>query len=200
MRWNIRMQCTHLHPCCCSFIFLISFLSPHGGSLVWADTGTPGCPCTLPSWLASPSSFLQGPQTPHTHKLLFSLLKFQHSQSSDYNWCFTLQSMFSYHFSSAVYSPFTWGSNKKAKRNPNTICINLLAGSQFLLNIATVYFGFNRTFLKLKASREVSGFWTKHFLPSWKQQQETNSSGQNWIIKMKNHVCFWSLNCYCTEW
>lgn len=72
---------------------------------------------------------------------------------------------FFYHFSSAVCSPFTWGTNKRAKRNPNTICINLLAGSQFLLNIATVYFGFNRTFLKLKASREVSGFWTKHFLP-----------------------------------
>lgn len=41
--------------------------------------------------------------------------------------------------------------------------MNLLAGSQFLLNITTVYFGFNRTFLKLKASREVSGFLDKAF-------------------------------------
>lgn len=128
-------------------------------------------------WPAHPV-FYKTTETPHTHRLLFSLLKFYHSQSSDCNWCFILKSMFSYHFSSAVYSPFAWGTNKKAKRSPNTICINLLAGSQFLLNIATMYFGFNRTFLKLKASREVSGFWTKHFLPSWKQQQETNSSGQ----------------------
>lgn len=159
-----------------------------GGSPVRADADTPATLILQPALVLAP---LQGWQAQAI--LIFSAVN--SLAVTDASFC----RMFSYNFSSAVYSPFLWETNEKAERKPNTILSNLLAGSQFLLNIATVCFGFNRTPLELKVSSELSGFCTKNFLTSWKQQQETDSSGQNWIIKMRNRMCFWPLNCCSSE-